>query len=209
MRSRSRSFVWVTLLAISGKALAGSPEEGHHVAACGPACYAIVLRLLDRPVRSYELQSLASGDGTCSLESLRTLARQDGLFAEGVSLSVPELVATKRLAILHMQIPDDETDASRQHFVVFAGAPSDDEVVLIDPTPGSPFHGRVDRAMALQFWSGRALLISSRPLAFTVTPRWWVVQGVEAFCWWVAVPLTLIVAPWLVVRAMKSRKTVQ
>ncbi len=126
---------------------------------CGPASGALVLRLFDIPVRSFELTSMANQSGFVSLETLADQLRRSDLEVAVRELGVDELRQWPDVAVVHLGVG---TLGPEAHFLVMVGGRGDG--VLIDPTIPAGLDATVSWESLGADWSGAVALVRH--------PRW-------------------------------------
>jgi ABC-type bacteriocin/lantibiotic exporter with double-glycine peptidase domain len=198
------AFLSIVLLGTASSALADGTHQHDTPEAlpCGPTAVAIAFRLLDLPVRNYELDTLADRDGVSTLQQLRDYAASKGLYARAFSLTPDGLTRLNAVAILPVGL---DTADSVGHFLVFGGLSTEGQPVILDPLLATSVVGYRPYDAALESWRGQALVVLKGAPPFWLDPAWWMRRFAYAAFLWVLLPMAILITPaWIAKKLSKS-----
>lgn len=142
-----------------------SPPSGPAASVpCGPACVAIISRLLGIEIQNESLASIADDQGESSFDDLARYMNSRGLYTVALQTTPAQLPSLPGVCILHVRVAPTPGEVSGSHFVVLLpGGPTGHSYVL-DPTEsGVLMPARMD--LLVNKWTGKALLVSQTPVS--------------------------------------------
>lgn len=128
----------------------------------GTLSFATALALLKADFTDGDLRQFQSGHERITLGDISRAARERGLHALGVEVSLESLREIDHIAILQMQTADDRREP---YFVVYAGPKGEHGALIFDPVGIHLMHGRQVSLPALErSYSGTALVLSTEAM---------------------------------------------
>ncbi|NOG55463.1 MAG: hypothetical protein HND57_14275 [Planctomycetes bacterium] len=173
---------------------------------CGRACAAVLLSLAEIPYSNAELESALPTDdvGTVSSAQILDFLQAKGLGIEAVQIGPSFLLEHRLPAILYEERPKLEGAVKqlRPHFVAVLGYDSQ-RICLFNPDTTSPRSGWLNPDAALQYWSGKALILTSTPATQASNLQRLTRADAGEVTWlfkWLALPAL----PWLILVLIRS-----